>query len=162
MGGVFMQKLKIIEQRNFFKQGFTLLELVVTISIIGIISLIALPKFNDFMAKDELKNAAKELANNLQYIQQLSMNAADASFPILTFNNTTPYGYIITKNTAAIKPMVYLPAGLSFGANSGTVSFRLNGKPTMPGSVLVQNSAKGLQLYVVWDSEGRIRVGASP
>lgn len=49
--------------QRFNKKGFTLIELMVVVGIIGVIALIAVPNFNRFQAKAKQANAKTELAS---------------------------------------------------------------------------------------------------
>jgi len=40
-----------LEKHRSFQQGFTLVELMITIAIIGILSAIALPSYNDYVRR---------------------------------------------------------------------------------------------------------------
>ena len=46
--------------------GFTLIELMVAIAIISIVSIIAVPRFNDMIPRYRLKAAARNLQANMQ------------------------------------------------------------------------------------------------
>lgn len=49
------------------KRGFTLLELLVTLAVVGIISMIALPSFARSVAQAKLDNRAEQLANLFRF-----------------------------------------------------------------------------------------------
>jgi type IV pilus assembly protein PilA len=48
-------------QLNKFKKGFTLIELMVTVAIIGILSSIALPTYQDYLVKTSIASAIAEM-----------------------------------------------------------------------------------------------------
>jgi len=50
-----------------FQKGFTLMELMITIAIIGIISALALPSFRNILERQRLVGATEHLFANLQY-----------------------------------------------------------------------------------------------
>jgi prepilin-type N-terminal cleavage/methylation domain-containing protein len=51
------------------KKGFTLIELLVVLAVIGILATIILANYNDFGARQEVRNAAAELKTNLRKYQ---------------------------------------------------------------------------------------------
>ncbi len=55
-------------------KGFTLVELLVTISVIGILSAIAIPSFNGMLARQRIKSAAAEL--QMTFAQARSLAAS--------------------------------------------------------------------------------------
>lgn len=52
---------------NTWNQGFTLVELMVTVAIIGILGSLALPSYRDVMAREQLTAAANELVSSYKF-----------------------------------------------------------------------------------------------
>ena len=53
--------------------GYTLLELLVTLSIGGILSVLAVPSFHTLLANHRLEGAAQRLASDLRYARQMAI-----------------------------------------------------------------------------------------
>jgi len=53
--------------------GFTLIELMVVLAILGIVALLAAPSFNTFLARSKLRGAAHETLADLQYARSESV-----------------------------------------------------------------------------------------
>ena len=56
------------------KRGFTLLELLVTVAIVGILVSIAGPSFVDFLDRKRLAKAAEQIASHLQFVRTESLS----------------------------------------------------------------------------------------
>ena len=52
---------------NPWNHGFTLVELMVTVAIIGILGSLALPSYRDVMAREQLTAAANELVSSYKF-----------------------------------------------------------------------------------------------
>lgn len=81
------------------KNGFTLMEMVMVIAIIGVISLVVIPKFNDYYAID-LRSAVKTLAADIKFAQSRAIaervrygvyfNSSSESYTVYRGNVSTP------------------------------------------------------------------------
>lgn len=76
---------------NCRRQGFTLIELMVVIAIVGVIAGISAPPIFRYVASNRLQTSADRLAADLQYARALSISTST----ILRFTST-PAGYQLT------------------------------------------------------------------
>jgi len=84
------------------KSGFTMIELLVVMAIMGIIAAIALPSYNKARNSKELLLAREQIAGDIRMAQNYSYNVlkfTDGSFPAggygVHFDISTPKKYII-------------------------------------------------------------------
>ena len=76
--------LKDNEIKN--SSGFSLIELMVVISIIGIIAVIAVPQYGRFIAKNSVKRASNDLFMNMRLARTIAIK--ENRNYIMTFNET--------------------------------------------------------------------------
>lgn len=78
------------------KKGFTLIELIIAVTIVGILSVIVYPVYTNYTLKSRRSDALATLTQDQMafercYAQNFSYNAACTSMP--TFPQVTPQGY---------------------------------------------------------------------
>ena len=138
-------------QKNFGKSGFSLIETVMVIVIVGILAGLAIPRFDSFF-NIKLDGAVKKLVLDIRYIQQLAV-ARHENYAI-TFNtgNNTYRGYRVLDNSPVKDPFTqaYLDPWINFNTDAqysgitifsadfgglSTVIFDWQGAPSSAGSV---------------------------
>lgn len=78
--------------------GFTLFELLVTLSIVAIIATIALPSFTRFIAQNELNTAARELRTALMLARSEAVKRSETVY--VKRNTDWSDGLLVTTNSA--------------------------------------------------------------
>lgn len=164
--------------KNKRNQGFTLLELIVAVTIFMLATAIALPSFQSWLATYNLKASARNLAGTFQKARSEAL--AKRANCAVTFNSTangTTYDYIVYLDTGPVNwkydsgEKLLVAANLSEGSGiaftSGGISFADNtaGKPSVAfnprgwprfddgslggGSVAIKNNRGSTQTVVL-------------
>lgn len=148
--------------------GFTLMELMITIAIIGVMSTIALPSVMSWRENTQLQRAARDVYSDFQkaksdavkrntwcsldftaggysvFVDANNNIGFDAGEPVLTTLSWSDYGTItVQSNTFPGSPMAFADDGLVRGA--------------LGGSIVLQNG-RGDQTSVIVSQAGNIRI----
>ncbi len=150
---------KYTPKRNSKARGFTLIELIITVVILGILILIAIPSFQRMSINGNLKSAARDLIADINALREKAM-AENTTFD-LTFN--------VGSNTYTVAPASGLPNGgktpasiakdiqLTPATTFGTVTFYTRGTLSQAGSVFLTNS-RGSTAQITCNLSGRTYV----
>ncbi len=137
------------------EKGFTLIEVLLVISITCILAAVALPRVNTTFDVIDVENAAKELVCDLRWIQQLSLNCGGTGFPRLVVSPSPP-GYYIVVNSNTIKKVTFPRRVKISGSVPSTFTFGLAGFPSSPFSLSLQSGTESRSVII--DSVGRVRI----
>mgnify|MGYP001053023738 CR=1 FL=1 len=121
------------------KNGFTLIELIVVIAIMGIAAAIAIPGFSRWLPDSRLKSATRDVYSNMQSAKlgaikengqwALVFNAAGSSYQVVSGGADGDYstpGDNIVKNTTNLTDY---GSGVGYGPGNATDDIPKNGAP---------------------------------
>jgi type IV fimbrial biogenesis protein FimT len=137
-------------------RGFTLIELVVAMAVLGILAVVAAPAFSEYFATQRLRGAAEELQTDLQFarMESVQKNAAIT----VTLAGT---GYTIAQGATTIKS-VTLGGGSSMSGGATMVAVfdpvRATATITNGPDVTVANAATARTLRVSLSAMGRVSI----
>ena len=133
------------------KHGYSLIELVATMALAGILAAIALPSWNKLLPSYQLDSSARQFQSELHNIK---MRAAteNVGFQLVYANGAA--AYTIQRDSAVLvtKP---LPAGVIV-TSAGTISFSPRG--TASANRIRLRSSDGMCKQVVVSPTGRVRI----
>ncbi|WP_034629080.1 prepilin-type N-terminal cleavage/methylation domain-containing protein [Desulfotruncus alcoholivorax] len=143
------------------KQGFTLIELVITLMIMSIIAAIAMPDFKKACARHNLTVAAVVMRQEIWSWGQDSLQKEKAGY-VIEFSKAK---YQV-KEGLAIKKSISMPSGVEIteskfgeGLVYDPLRFSARGYPIRNGHVTISNRSIGQVKYViVAPYTGRVRV----
>ena len=154
------------------QRGFTLVELMVIIAIIGIISTMATPLFMTFLRASETRGASRELAALLHQARELAI-ARNTNYrvEIEQDNNRLRFAQSTDGGTTYSPPQPPVPGTDGQGYRRLENQARLSNVTIDPprftfnhlgtanaGTITVQDSKSSSSLNVVISSMGRIRI----
>ena len=132
--------------------GFTMIELMVIIAIVGVLIAVAVPSFTESMAKRSLEGAANELNADMQYTksQAVSVNGAVSM-------ETSAHGHTVSSTSATFKTLA-LDSKITL-TSPVTVTFEpYRDFANAANAITLSHTQTSAQLQVKVDALGRIQM----
>lgn len=134
--------------------GFTLVELVTVTAIVGILTGLAVPAYNQWIARFQLKQAVSDIQSQMTHARWIAMNRNTTVRVALT----TVSGKVQLNVTDVTGAQQLLPPstmmGTINGVAGGPVQFSSMGLLANGSSALIQVSNIKNQTYSVWINAG--------
>ena len=150
-----------------FFDGFTLIELIITLLIFAILITLAAPSFSRFLESNRLTGVANDLISDLNLARSESIKRA-ADVKVCQSSNgsscTTSAvswssGWIVITDTTVIRAHEALPAGISVTASAHTITYQNQGQAaTGAGLYTLCNSRLPRKVVIDVNSVGRYNV----
>ena len=129
-----------ISDRNDISKGLTIIELIVTISILGILFSIAIPAFSSWLPEYRLKSAVRDLYSTMQLTKVMSIKYNDKYRIVFDTNGE---GYRIERPDGTIERNINFTnydkgGGIGFGGGNATKNATTSGGPVPDDGVSYQ------------------------
>ena len=154
--------------KTFNKTGFTLLELMIVVAVIGIVSAIAAPNYIDYMAERRLKGAARMVMSDLMLARQKAVsqnhefkiffNGDQITYTIL--DDTNNNGTADTGEATEVRNIRNDYYDVSFSASANPIFYP---RGTAGGTTVTLTSARtGASKCVMVGLTGRVKIDDCP
>lgn len=123
--------------------GFTLVELLLSVTIIGMLTALSLPVYNSFLARNDLDIASEQVAQTLRRAQKYARGMYDdsawsievQSSTVTLFRGTT----FASRNTGFDEPIT-LPSSITASGLSQVQFSKLSAAPNTTGTITLTNN----------------------
>ncbi|NTW06903.1 MAG: prepilin-type N-terminal cleavage/methylation domain-containing protein [Syntrophaceae bacterium] len=153
-------------------KGFSLVELIIVIAIIGIVLAIASPSFYKYRQNTNLKEATRELAGDITLYRQTAIaqnvryrivfNQLTNSYTIQIESpaNSGTYVDVLTKSPASVSSSVIIMGGANFPSFTGGVAYiTIQPRGTMSaGTVWLQHTGRLSTSTITTNLMGKVNV----
>jgi prepilin-type N-terminal cleavage/methylation domain-containing protein len=159
-------------------KGWTLLELMIALSIMGIVSSFVIPGYLRGMPLRRLKADAMDITSNMKYAKmkavqrnmqvglyfndgETAVNGVDPGF-FCVYEDTGATANRFDSADAVLKDNIALRGGVQFDSDSWTIKnstivFRPNGSASKSGTVIISNGSETRRI-IVHAISGRVRI----
>lgn len=135
----------VIDMSIFKNKGFTLIEIMVVISILGIVLMVSIPQMGSTQEEHRLYTFARTCVIDLRYAQQLSMDTKEEHG--IFFTST---GYELRNDSEVIKTVNfnYVTYEKILGSTLDEIVFKVDGEPYESGKLIFNSNHSIRKVYV--------------
>ncbi len=140
--------------------GFTFIELLIAISVIGILAIVAIPGFRAFQPTLQLSGISRELISDLRYAQQITVTE-QVEYCVVFFPIERKYQIIQCGGTQPIKEKI-LPGEIQTitisGFTNNEVRYNPYGAVREAGTITLENT-KNITKTILVRPSGFVKIG---
>jgi len=143
------------------RRGFTLIEMLVVVAILGVLAALVAPSFNEQLARRRLEGVTTDLTTDLQFARTQAVDdRSAAAFSLITQNSGTSYTLVNGAGTTV--KTATLPADVGVTPNITVAYDQLRGtlSPANAQSITVASIRTAASLTVNVNVMGRVSVCA--
>lgn len=123
-------------------RGFTLIELIMVLAVIGLIALVSLPVYQKIKPDITLNSQTRDIVSDLRYAQQLAVTE-QINYSVVFDSLLNKYKIINAVSGATLKSQNFHPLisiQLITGLTTETVTFNVTGASLESGDIVLINS----------------------
>jgi type IV fimbrial biogenesis protein FimT len=125
-------------------RGFTLIELVFTITVVAILAALAAPSFREFIATQRIRNASFDLMAALTLVRSEAITR-NASVDLVRAGSSWSNGWTVSVGTTVLQvQQAYGGLTISDSAGLGTISYGKDGRSTTASTKFTIAPATGM------------------
>jgi prepilin-type N-terminal cleavage/methylation domain-containing protein len=151
----------LVMRKNLYvmsgKPGFTLIEMVVTISIFSILAAIAIPSFITWLPGYNLKSAARDVFSNMQ-MAKLDAIKRNASCTVTFDTGAKTYTVALSEGNKMVNLSDYDANILFTNSTVGAITFTSRGFSNPSGIVRVTNTQNTATYQIQVETVGTIKM----
>jgi type IV fimbrial biogenesis protein FimT len=130
------------------QRGFTLVEMVIVVFMVGVLATLAGPLFRDFVIQQSIRNAAYELMSDLTYARSEAVKRNVSVTMSKLGTGAWTGGWTVAAGATTLRQHPALSANITITMANASVDFLLNGR------------ASGLAKFTIDDAGGKASIVA--
>ena len=121
------------------QRGFTLVEMVIVVFMVGVLATLAGPLFRDFIIQQSIRNAAFELMSDLTFARS---EAVKRNLPVtISKTGTWTGGWKVAAGATTLRQHPALSPNITMTMASSSVDFLLNGRASSAANFTIDDTA---------------------